>query len=305
MESTQGLNRIFFAYTMDCERVASESYLQNGTPSWERSEKAILGMADVLRRKGVVRAGAFYPTPATAEKHRDLFLSLRDEGFDLGCQFHCDTFRNGEYTRYLGEYSEEEQREILTLAKADWEQTLGVPLTTFRCGFCSANDYTYPILNDLGVRQSSTAMPGRYLPALAARWTGVHPYPHHTSPKSRLVCGDLELYEVPLTSHPYQWGDDDRTAALDLRPDRELPLDDYRGIIDASVEAMLRADPPVKAIVAITHNTIDYLDVDNPKRRIMEFQVDYARRVVEENGYEFVPASLEMIHEEADRIGAY
>lgn len=297
--------RIFFAYTMDCERIAAESILNNGTPSWEVSEKAILGMADVLRKKEAVGAGAFYSTPATAAKHRDLFLSLEADGFDLGCQFHCDSFREGQYTKCLGEYGEDEQREILALAKEDWEQALELPLTTFRCGFASANDYTFGLLSDLGVRQSSASMPGRYLPVVAARWTGAHRYPHHTSRKCRLICGDLDLYEVPVTTHPYRWLDDQHTNTHDLRPDRELPQDVYRDLLDACLDEMLKADPPLKTLVALTHNTIDYLDPDNPKRALMEFQIDYARYAVEAKGYEFVPASLEVIHAEADRIGAY
>ncbi len=305
MELIERPKKIFFAFTMDCERIAEESNLGNGAPSWEMSEKAVRGMADVLREKDAVKAGGFYPTPATAAKHRDLFLGLRAEGFDIGCQFHCDTFRDGEYTKYLGEYEYEEQKEILTFAKQDWEDALGLPMVTWRCGFLSANDYTFPILNDLGVRQSSSALPGRHVSRSNACWVGVHPYAHHTSRKSRMICGDLELYEVPLTGHPYEWADDARMAAQDLRPDRGYEIAFYKGIIDAHVEKMLRCDPPIKAIVAITHNTIDYLDRDCPKRKIMEFEIDYAREVAEKNGYELVPASLEDMHREADRIGAY
>ncbi len=297
--------KVFFAFTMDCERIAAESILNNGAPSWEMSEKAIRGMADVLRKKHMIRAGGFYPTPATAERHKDLFLELRAEGFDIGCQFHCDSFRNGEFTDYLGCYEYEEQQQILTLAKQDWEEALGLELRTWRCGFLSANDYTFPILNDLGVRQSSSSLPERHLVQVGARWIGAPPYPHHTSRKSRLVCGDLELYEVPVAAHPYKWANDDRTAMYDTRPDRGYDLAFYRDLIDAYVEKMMRSDPPIKSLIAITHNTIDYLDPDNPKRKIMEFEIDHSREVVESRGYEFVPASIEDIHLEADRIGSY
>jgi hypothetical protein len=297
--------KIFFAYTMDCERIVTETYLKNGTPSWEMSEKAILGMADVLRKKNAVKAGGFYPTPATAEKHKRVFLDLKAEGFDIGCQFHCDSFRNGEYKKFLGQYECEDQREILTLAKQDWEQALGLPLETFRCGFLSANDYTFPILNDLGVRQSSSSLPGRHQPSIAAYWAGAYAYPHHASRKCRLVCGDLDLYEVPITYNPYRWLDEAHTAACDLRPDRGAPIEFYREMLDAYTEQMLRGDPPIKAIIAITHNTIDYLDPENPKRKIMESQIVYVKELAAKNGYEFVPASLEDIHREADRIGSY
>ena len=305
MKPIERPKKIFFAYTMDCERIAAESYLKNGAPSWEISEKAILGMADVLRKKNAVRAGGFYPTPATAGKHRQIFLDLKNEGFDIGCQFHCDSFRNGEYKKYLGQYEYDDQKEILIRAKQDWEQALGLALRTFRCGFLSANDCTFPILNELGIRQSSSSLPGRHQPSIAAYWAGAYPYPHHASRKCRLACGDLELYEVPITYHPYKWLDEAHTAAYDLRPDRGAKIEMYREILDAYMEQMLRSDPPIKAIIAITHNTIDYLDAENPKRKIMEFQIDYVKEVSQKNGYEFVPASLEDIHAEADRIGSY
>ncbi len=305
MDTIERPGKVFFAFTMDCERIAEESTLKNGTPSWEISEKAILGMAEVLREKDVVRGGAFYPTPATAARHRDLFRDLKADGFDLGCQFHCDSFRSGEYSRFLGEYPYARQKEILTFAKQDWEEALEAPMTTFRCGFLSANDFTFPILAELGVRQSSSSMPRRHLPELAARWVGVHPYPHHASAKSRLVCGDLPLFEVPIAVHPFKWANPEHTVAPDLRPDRGLEPAFYEDIIRSWLENMLRADPPIKTIVAITHNTIDYLDRQNPKRKIMELEIDCIRQAVTESGHQFVPATLQDIRREADRIGSY
>jgi peptidoglycan/xylan/chitin deacetylase (PgdA/CDA1 family) len=294
---------LFFTYTMDCERIAQESYLKNGAPSWEISERAILGMAEVLQAKGM--KGGFYPTPATAERQADVFHDLAAQGFEIGLQLHCDSFRNGEYTQYLGQYDRDEQQEILTLAKADWEAALGMRLKSFRSGFLSANDHTFPILAELGVKQSSSSKPGRYGVQTASLWWGACPFAHHASARSRLICGDLDLYEIPVTRHPRKWSTPSANEPYDLRPDSGHPIALYYDILDEAIDEMIKMDPPIKTIVGITHNTVDYLDQENPKRVILEAQIDYVRHAAAERGLTLVPATLAEIHQAADKAGAF
>ncbi len=223
----------------------------------------------------------------------------------MGLQFHCDSFRNGEYRKYLGEYGRDEQHEILTLAKSDWEAALELPLRTFRCGFLSANDHTFPVLADLGVKQSSSSKAGRYQPKVAALWAGACPFAHHASAQNRLICGGLDLYEIPVTRHPHKGSDPQGNEPHDLRPDRGAPIPLYREILDEAIDEMCKMDPPVMTLVGITHNTIDYLDTENPKRKILEAQIDHAREVAARRGLVLVPATLEDIHHEADKISAF
>ncbi len=153
---------LFVLVTMDCERVRSESYYGDGTESWEMSQRAIEGMAGILRDEAM--KGTFLPTPATAARQARLFQELQGEGFEIGLQFHCDSFRDGEHRQPLGTYGYDKQKEILSLAKADWEDALGSPLVTYRSGYLSANDFTFPILAELGIRQTSCSKAGRYVP---------------------------------------------------------------------------------------------------------------------------------------------
>jgi hypothetical protein len=160
-------------------------------------------------------------------------------------------------------------------------------------------------LAELGVRQSSSSKPGRYLLQVGALWCGACAFAHHTSAHSRLICGTLDLYEIPVTRHPHKLPGPEGGDPPDLRPDRGLPLALYQEILDGAIDEMVKMDPPIKTIVAITHNTIDYLDRDNPKRKIMESQIDYVREASARRGLTLVPATLEEIHREADKIEAF
>lgn len=297
---------LYFTFTMDCERLDHEAPGSGGPKDWGVSERAILGMAEVLREKKV--KGGFYPMPEVAKYHRHIFWELAKEGFELGLQFHSTCFRDFRYDKHLGFYNYEDQKQILTLAKSDWADALGRSPTTFRCGNTSANDYTYPILFELGYRQSSSAKPGRYRKGVHALWHGVYPYPHHVSPMSRLICGDLDLYEIPTSCHPTKRRYHDPNDPIDLRPDTgrvAYPEEIYAETIDACIEEMIKMDQPIKAIVAPTHNTQEYLDRNNPKRKLMEFVIDYTKEAAEKHSLKFIPATLEEIHQQADEVGAF
>ncbi|MDO9465020.1 MAG: polysaccharide deacetylase family protein [bacterium] len=289
-------DNLYFIFTMDCERVKTESWMNDGAPSWSISEKAILGMAEILRKEKV--AGGFYSTPATAKKHRKIFIELAKEGFELGLQFHCDSFRDLRYRKHLGQYGYKEQKEILKLAKQDWEDAIGQEVTTFRCGYASANDYTFIILNELGFKQSSSSMSERYTPDVASSWQGAFPYAHHASSKSRLICGNLELYEVPITVANFK-----RRGTL--CPDWYVLRSSYSKINKEYIQNIIKQSPPIKTLVAITHNTTNYLDKNDVRTQLMGYIIDSARETAKKYGLNFVPATLEKIHQEADKIGAF
>lgn len=276
--------------TMDCERIRSESYRNDGTASWEMSEQAVTGMAQLTRDLGFT--GTFLPTPATAAKQPALYRRMADEGFEVGMQFHCDSFRNGEYTQILGTYGLDEQRQILTLAKADWEDALSMPLVTYRSGYLSANDHTFPIVAGLGIKQCSCSKAGRNSPAVAALWYGAPAYAHRASAASRLAVGDLDLVEVPVTSHPMErFSLRSSFDPTDPRPDSNHPFAVYRGLIDAALWEMEMLEVPVKTFTVLTHNTIPYTDADDSRTRILAGMLSYLKSR-EEEGWEVVPATL-------------
>jgi len=282
--------QIHIVVSMDCERIRSESYRHDGTESWEMSERAIIGLAELLHEEGM--KGSFLPTPATAAKHATLFGDLRSERFELGMQFHCDSFRDGEYTQVLGSYGYDKQKEILSLAKADWEDALGIALHTYRSGYLSANDYTFPILEELGIRQTSCSKAGRYRPSIAARWYGAPPYAHRPSASNRLLPGNLDIVEVPVASHPAErFSPEPSWDPTDPRPDRGLDIAVYKELVDACLREMEMIGPKVKTFVILTHNTLDYGSSEEPRRAIMVEMLRYIKSR-EEEGWEIVPATF-------------
>ncbi|MDO9464686.1 MAG: polysaccharide deacetylase family protein [bacterium] len=290
---------LYFIFTMDCERVGTESWMNDGAPSWSISEKAILGMAEVLKRKKAI--GGFYSTPATAKKHRKIFIELAKEGFELGLQFHCDSFRDLKYRKHLGQYEYKKQKEILKLAKQDWEDALGMESTVFKPGYGSANDHTFPILSELGYRETSNTYAGGYDRSVGRDWRGAFPYAHHASSESRLICGNLDLYKIPVTALlPGMF-----SSRITLNPDMYSLRGVHSRLIRTYVQTMLEKKQPIKTVVAATHNTTDYLDKNDVRTQLMGYIIDSARETAKKYGLNFVPATLEKIHQEADKIGAF
>jgi len=295
--------KVFFLLGMDCERIDEEAPGSGGPVNYELSERSIKSLAEMGKKFDV--KVSFYPMPEMAKYHSSLFLELERDGFALGHQFHATCFRDFRWTKHLGFYSKEEQYEIISLATDDWAQAIGKRPLVFRCGNGSASDDTYPVLEDLGYKVSSSSMPGRYNPETHALWVGKFPFPHHTNRKSRLVVGDMDLYEIPVTKHPNRYLIGTKEPH-DLRPDRfgrHASIETYKDTIDAWLELMKQIDPPVKTIVVGTHNTIDF-DRDF-RRQALEFVITYSKEAVEKEGYEFVPATMMDVRAEADRIGAF
>ena len=280
---------LYVTFTMDCERIAEHAPEGGGPKSWQVSEEAIRRFAEILTRKGF--KGGFYIQPETAKEHSQLFLSLERKGFELGLQFHCGNFRDLSFRKYLGSYSQGEQRHILSLVKADWSAAIGRPPRSFRAGHCSTNDYTYQILYELGFRQSSSCKPARNVPAVYAVWVDAYPYARHVDPNNRLIPGNLELYEIPITVN---WAKrrTERGDPLDLRVESPCSLNDHRETIDANIDQMVRLKVPMKTLVAVTHNTEYFLE----KWCVLEFMADYVKESARRYGLNLVPATLEEIH---------
>lgn len=280
---------LYVVVSMDCERVTSESLI-GGTESWDMSRRAVLGLAEMLEQEGF--QGTFLPTPDAAARQASLFREVAERGFEVGLQFHCRSFGDLRYDQVLGHYDRDRQREILSLAKDAWEQALGRPMLTYRSGFLSASDDTFPVLAELGVKQTSCSKAGRYRPDIGARWLGALPYAHRASATCRLESGDLDLVEVPVSSHPGErFSLEPRFDPKDPRPDSAYAPEVYAGIVDACLHEMALLSPKVATFVVLTHNTLDYGSEVEPRRALMLGMLRHLKAKQEE-GWTLVPAGL-------------
>ena len=309
-----GMNRtqLFFNYFMDCQTPRKPGGGRDQT--WEVAEAAVHGIVNLFEEEGLIHGLGLCTEPEVAAKQSALFGEMGDRGVWQAIHFQVRGYRppgaaeDYDWERPLSFYDYEEQREVLTIARDHWEQALGVQAEDYGACCLMANDWTMPILDELGYRQCYVTGPGRYNPdpKVGHFWWGSYPYSHHGSGKCRLVPGDLEIYNVVITTDltPEQCGP---TAwrRVDYRPENEFDYDRTRGIIEAWVLDMIRSDHPLLYLFAGTHNTWDVGDRDHPRRKALEVAIQASRDVAAEMGLELAPASLADIHAEADRLNAF
>jgi hypothetical protein len=286
---------IFITFTMDVERIAERSPT-GGPVSWEQSERAIRGFADVLTTNDLV--ATLFITPETATVHPQLFFELEQRGFELGMHLHPQSFRDNSYREHLGGYGYEQQVEILSQAQNDWAEALGRRSASFRPGHFSANDATFRALYDCGFRQGSVSPPERQIPSLRSVWRGADPDAHHAHPSFRLIAGDLDFYECPMTV------DADRRiydgdSALEFRIEWGT-AEELLSVVAKRVDDLVERDVAVKSLVSITHNMFEFEDPDDAYRHCLDGVSEGIRRVVEPSGLTLVPATLAEVHARAD-----
>ena len=253
---------IFITFTMDVERIAERSPT-GGPVSWEQSERAIRGFADVLSKNDLV--ATLFITPETAAVHPQLFFELEQRGFELGMHLHPQSFRDNSYREHLGGYGYEQQVEILSQAQDDWAEALGRRSASFRPGHFSANDATFKALYDCGFRQGSVSPPEREIPHLRSVWRGADPDAHHAHPSFRLIAGDLDFYECPMTVDPalriHEGG-----SALEFRIEWGT-AEELLPVVAKRVDDLVERDVAVKTLVSITHNMFEFEDPDDAHRQ--------------------------------------
>ena len=194
---------VYVLLTMDCESAkmdvtAYASGMSGSGPSdYRESERSIRGYVEVAKAYGYPVTLFVHPEVAVGQP--DLLLDLQQNGTCLGLHLHPYKFAGGCYQHDLGAYTGAEQREILQEAVAVWEGALGQKPKYFRGGYFSANDATFGVLQELGFRGGSLSNPGRVLPLHCSAWSGAAPYPHRAHPGFRLIEGESDFVEVPVS----------------------------------------------------------------------------------------------------------
>ncbi len=303
--------KLFFCYFMDCQTPQKPG---GGTDqTWDIAERAVRGIVELFQERGLIRALGLCSEPEVMARQAKMFRETAEAGAWQALHFQVRGYRppgaseDYDWERMLTYYEYDEQREVITIAKDHWEQAFGASTEDFGACCAHANDYTFPILDDLGFRQSYCSGAGRYNPENGHLWWGAFPHSHHASSKSRLVCGDLELYEFTLTRTlvPEPVGDTGNWMTTDFRAEYERDFGSTMAIAEASVRDMMLRDHPILYVHAPTHNTWDVGDRSSGRRKAIETTIDVAYALAEKLGLELVPASLKDMHDEADRLNAY
>ncbi len=182
---------IYINWSLDCEAT------QRSVSNVELGRRSVRGFVDVVAAAGF-RATLFV-LPGDARAYPQLLRQLAGEGVEVGLHVHP---QEQGFDDFCGAFTADQQREIYTGAMQMFADALGFAPRTFRTGSCSANDATFPLTAALGFTSCSHSMPGRNMPALRSNWTSAPAYPHYAHAANRLLEGDLDLVEVPVTTDP-------------------------------------------------------------------------------------------------------
>ena len=129
-----------------------------------------------------------------------------------------------------------------------------------------------------------------------AVWAGACPFAHRAHQAFRLLEGDLDFVEVPVTadgSRPYKGTD---TLVWELRVEFGR-ADEHRVTIGNALKEMLAARPRVMTLVGLTHNCYDYASEDCEQVAALRGILAAVRQAAAANGLELAPATLAEVRE--------
>ena len=273
---------IYFVLRIDCEAT------QPAVDDPALGERAVRGLAEIMENAGGRMSFAVIPTDL--EAHSALYHDLMKRGHEVGLHVHA---KAQGYEEFLGIYGPEMQEKILKEAADRFSQIMGFPPLMFSMGYSSANDYTFPVLANLGFCHGKLSCPGRVLPECAAVWAGAPLFMHYGHPHNRLLSGKLDFVEIPPTVdwESRMWGG---KHPQDLRIELVDAKNHYYTMLK-SLDRQKAEDIPVRYLQAITHNLFDYSDSANFRRETLEKVVTHARGLSEKMGCGMTITTLEEI----------
>lgn len=288
---------LYVCMTMDVERIAEFSPT-GGPPDWAFGARSVQHYCETLAHEGY--PATLFVVPDTATQQGTLLRRLsEDTGAELGLHMHpqCwkDHYLNAEAHDYLGGYTAEEQYAMLNEAIDQVGDALGDRPRAFRGGNFSANDDTFRVLCDLGFTHGSVSQPGRSVPRFRACWHQANLDVHFAHKAFRLVAGDLNFVEVPLTSD--QLRTDHWTGVGDVRVEGAT-AEEIGKAVRQEVGRQVGDDVPIKHVCILTHNTVNYWSTDEAekgRRGVLLQALAYIHEIAEDLGLEAKGATIQTV----------
>ena len=274
--------KLFVNFFIDCE--ATQPALKDPA----LGERASEGFADVLEAHEL--RGTFHVIPSDLEASPQLYRHLAQRGHEIGLHIHPAA--DG-YEEFLGVYGPQEQHEIISQAASRFAQVMGFRPATFCPGYGSANDHTYGVLYELGFRHGMTAIPTRVLPECCSIHAGAPLDVHYAHRHNRVLVGDLDFVEIPLTVDPDSrlWGG---KHPLDLRVEL-VDAKNHWYTTKKAVDRQVAGKTPVKIIRGVTHNTFEYSQPGDFRRQTLVQMIHHIRTIAEAAELQMVPATADQI----------
>ena len=299
---------IYYNYSIDCELPPDGVF--GGPANWQVAEKSTRGFIDAMAKLGVLEGATLFVYPDVAKKQATLFRELADQHIEIALHLHGKRYSRISNNKWMGEMTYQEQKAAIQAAKADLEEVTQQPCLGYRACYASANDDTFPILEELGFTWSSTSASGSYKPAVYACWSGGWPFPYHPSRVNKLIPGHLSIYEIPLTRGLRTFFMDDPERPMDMRVEKPIEIrgenfESFSQIIVENITEMEKRNQPIRVIIGASHNTNLYGDPLSLAFQNLEGATRLAKEKTLDAGHSFVPASFNTIKNRALEINAF
>ncbi|MSR64942.1 MAG: hypothetical protein EXS18_04080 [Verrucomicrobiae bacterium] len=268
-----------FSIQIDCEST------QHAVRNPALGERAIRGLGEVFAETKT--RGTFFVIPGDIEAHAAIYKELERHGHEIGLHVHAADQGYGEF---LGDQSADTQRKIIRESVDRFAQAMGRKPTSFCPGYCSANDFTFGVLEELGFRHGTVSMPTRDLPQCACVWGSSSLDPRYPHRYNRVLNGDVNFVDLPPTVDPgsRMWGgghpQDLRVELVDAK--------NHWYTMDKSVRRQISQNTPLRQLHAVTHNVFEYSDPKNFRRETYVGIVNGARQIAEREKLGFQAMTL-------------
>jgi len=269
------IDKLHFSAKIDCE--STQPSVQDAV----LGRQASLAFGAILEEAG--GRGSFFCIPSEVKANAKAYRDLAERGHQVGLHVHPVDLG---YEEFLGIYGPHEQRTILSQCTDAFAQVMGYRPRGICLGYGSSNDYTRPILVELGYDHGQTQIPGRILPECASVAAGAPTEPHYAHRWNRVLSGNLDFVELPATTDPdsRMWGG---KHPQDLRIELVDAKNHYY-TVQKAVQRQLDADAPIKAILACTHNVFPYNEPHDFRRQTLLGVIEHTKRLATEHDLELL-----------------
>jgi peptidoglycan/xylan/chitin deacetylase (PgdA/CDA1 family) len=274
-------DKLYVNFMIDCESTQSSI---NDPALGKRSSR---GFMKVLEDRGL--KGTFYLISTDAAASPALYREIHDRGHQVGLHIHPS--EEGAFEEFLGTYGPDKQREILTIARDRFAQALSFQPKGICIGYVSTNDYTYGVMSAMGFTHGVASLPSRVLPECASVHAGAPLDIHYAHPYNRLLSGNLDFVEIPLTVdiESRMWGG---RHPQDLRVEL-VDSKNHWYTINKAIKRQIEDEVPIPYLQVNTHNTFAYDDPGDFRRETLEEIIVHIRDIAEQNELDVIASTNE------------
>ena len=172
---------------------------------------------------------------------------------------------------------------------------MGYSPLAFRPGNFSANDETFAVIREVGFTHGSVSQPERSINGYKAVWKGASRNVHKAHSAFRLIEGDLDFVEVPVTVAVEMDTAGNWTGTGDIRLEY-TSLESLDAAVCNEIKRQTDEKASFKHLCFFTHNFVAYSDDTNDSRG--KLLADLAKKlpeIADKNGFAIKGATIRSV----------